>query len=371
MKFEIGRASFEEMLNMALKAVAKKTTNPVLSGVKIELKEGALHIYATDLQTGFHGELDVTSYEGEGAFIVEAKLLSDIVKKLAELTLQMEVENSKLIIKSGASKFALATMDPEEFPEIEPNVTGTTIEFDKEELQNMLEKVVFCALKESEQYSRNLSSVYWDFRENGYLSLVAADGFRLGLAEMKLDILEVPPSFLLALKSVEELINVMDNAITEKISMTFDGSRVGFVFEKDNVELVLNVIDAKYPNYIDIIPKAFKTKMILSKDLFLDAIDRVAIAAKKTEQLKMEIEGNTLRLIASSPEVGEAVEELEMEKDGEDIVIGFSPKFLRESIKEIDTAEIEFNISGEESPTQIKPLGDDSYMYIVMPVRLV
>jgi DNA polymerase-3 subunit beta len=191
----------------------------------------------------------------------------------------------------------------------------------------------------------------------------------LALSETKIDDEDLPSSFLLSLKSMEELKMVLASSKAETFTLNFDGSRSLFTFEEENIQLILNVVDAKYPNYTEIIPQAFKTKIVSNSKEFLDSLKRVSIAAGKSEQVKLEIEETNITLKANSPDVGEAKEIIDIEKDGEDIVIAYSPKFLREAIEKVETTEFEFNISGEINPTVIKPIEDNSYMYIVMPTR--
>ncbi|MBM7559565.1 DNA polymerase III subunit beta [Marinitoga litoralis] len=404
-KLEVERSKLNNLMDMAAKAVAKKTTNPILSGFKFSVKDNDLHLYATDLQTAFHGVLkniivekvekinedlftenseenteevpetevlfeEVANVEIKPEFVVDASYFMDIIKNLSFESVNIYLENRNIKVIAGKSEFLLPTMNADEFPEIVPNkVEEGLMTFERQKLLSMIEKVIFCALRDSENMSRNLNGVYWDFREGGYLTLVAADGYRLALAELSLDIINTPPSFLLSLKSMEELQNVLRSSKSENIDLFFDGSRVLFFLDDENIEIILNVVDATFPDYVRIIPQAFKTKVITSTDLFLKVLKRVSIAAKN-DQIKMEIKDSIMELTAKSPEVGLAVEELEIEKEGEDIIIAYSPKYLREAIDHIATSEVEFNITSESSQTMIKPVGDDSYMYIVMPVRL-
>ncbi|GAB6189974.1 DNA polymerase III subunit beta [Marinitoga arctica] len=406
-KLQVERSKLNSLMDMASKAIAKKTTNPVLSGFKFSVKDNDLHMYATDLQTAFHSVIkniifekvekitddlfELVSEDSENEnieekeilfetteddveikpeFVVDASNFIEIIKNLSFENIDIYLENKNIKVIAGKSEFLLPTMDPEEFPEIVPNkVEEGIIKFERQKLLSMIERVIFCALRDSENMSRNLNGTYWDFREGGYLTLVAADGYRLALSELSMDMLNTPPSFLLSLKSMEELLNVLRGSKTEIVELFFDGSRVLFFLDDDNIEIILNVVDATFPDYVRIIPQAFKTKVITSTDLFLKVLKRVSIAAKN-DQIKMEIKDNIMELTAKSPEVGLAVEELEIEKEGEDIIIAYSPKYLREAIDHIGTSEVELNITNESSQTMIKPVGDDSYMYIVMPVRL-
>ncbi|BBE30663.1 DNA polymerase III subunit beta [Tepiditoga spiralis] len=370
MTFEIEKKLLSDALEMASNAVAKKTTNPILSGIKIEAEGENIHFYATDLQTGFHKILKVkNALEEVSSFVVDQKIFSEIIKTLPGGVIKLTYDNGVLIVESGYSNFKLPTMDGKDFPDVIPNVVGNVLTLKRIEILKMIEKVIFCAIKDSDPLSRNLNGLYWDFRDGGYLNLVASDGYRLALSETHLEEENLPTSFLLSLKSMEELKSVLANSKSEEFKLNFDGSRTMFSFEEENIELVLNVVDAKYPNYPEFIPQAFKTKMTISTNEFLNTIKRVSIAAGKTEQIRINIEDVNITLMANSPDVGEAKEVIEVQKEGEDMLIAYSPRYLREAIEKLETSEFEFNISGDVNPTILKPIEDNSYMYLVMPTR--
>lgn len=368
MEFKIEKKKLMTAVELASNAVAKKTTNPILSGILLDIKENELNIYATDLQTGFHKKEEINYSDEEFSFVVDQKVFSDIIRTLPDGPVRI-IYDGTLQLESGHSNFKIPTMDAGEFPNVIPDVSGNSISLNREETLKMIEKVIFCALKDNDPLSKNLNGLYWDFRDGGYLTLIASDSYRLALSETKIENEDMPSSFLLSLKSMEELKIVLANSKTDQFTLNFDGSRSLFTFGKENIQLILNVVDAKYPNYTEIIPQAFKTKIISNSKNFLDSLKRVSIAAGKSEQVKLEIEETNITLKANSPDVGEAKEIIDIEKDGEDLIIAYSPRFLREAVEKVETTEFEFNISGEINPTVIKPIEDNSYMYIVMPTR--
>jgi len=371
MKFEINKKALSSLVDMAEKAVAKKTTNPILSGIKIEVVAKELNVYATDLQTGFHGKTTVEDSQQDCSFVVDHKNFSEILKSLPVVSIIINYDNGVLSLESATTAFKLPTMNAAEFPNVIPSVAGSTVDLEREKILHMIEKVIFCASRDSDPLSRNLNSVYWDFRSGGFLSLVATDSYRLGISEINLQQSSLVSSFLLSLRSVEELRNVLLSCRSKTFRLNFDGSRALFSFSEDSVELALNVIDSKFPNYMDILPKAFKTKMVLSTSEFNEILRRVSIASGSSEQVKMDVNEELLTLSANSVDVGEGKDTITVEKEGNNILIAYSPRYLREAVEKIETTEFEFNISGETNPTVLKPFNDNSYMYIVMPIRLV
>jgi len=215
---------------------------------------------------------------------------------------------------------------------------------------------------------RNLNGIYWEL-QGGYLRLVAADGFRLALAEEKIES-DVEDRFLLTLKSMKDLQSSIKTALSDDLRIIYDGAKVGFYF--DGIEMIARVVDAEFPDYRKVLPKAFKTRVVANTTVLSDAIRRASIAARLgSESVKIELKGESIKLIAKSPEHGESTEELDVKKEGDDILIAFNPRFLADSIKKIDTEEVELNFVDSNSPLQMNPVDVEGYLYIIMPIRLI
>ncbi|PNR96819.1 DNA polymerase III subunit beta [Petrotoga sp. 9PWA.NaAc.5.4] len=368
MEIEVDIKALKNAVELTNNAVSKKTTNPILSGVKLETKENFLHIYATDLQTGFHKWLKVENTDGAFGCVVEQRIFLEILSNLSAEKAKLSLD-SVLKISADNSNFKLPIMDPEEYPSLVFDVLGNSIVIERNIISNMIDKVIFCAQKDSSSLSRNLNAVYWDFRKGGFLNLVASDGYRLALSEKQLENESVLSSFLLSLKSMDELRSILSSAKSEKIKIIQSGSQVLFEFEDDEIEVLFNVVEAEYPDYLKIIPGSFITKIKTKTSDFLNIMKRLSIAAGKDEYALLNIEEGHIIFYASSPDVGEAREEIDVEQEGKNIEIAYSPRYFREALERIETVEFEFNISGEETPTILKPFQDDSYMFIIMPKR--
>ncbi len=367
MEFSIKKSDILSKLETVSSAVASKTVKPVLSGILFRVvDEKKIELVATDLETSIKTFIKPVTLDGDGAFVVEAKVLLEIARSLSEGTISFNIEENNLIIEMGQSYFTLPTMDASEFPEISPTEGGIKLETSVTNLELMIERSIFCAAKD--EFMRNLNGIYWEL-EDGYLRLVGADGFRLALVEKKIDT-DVEDHFLLSLKSMKDLQTSIKNASSDKMLIEYDGSRVGFYF--NDTEMIARVVDAEFPDYKKVLPKAFKTKIVVDSKDFTDAVKRTSITARLgSESVKLEIAEDTMQLLAKSPEHGEAKEELKVKKDGEDLTIAFNPKFLMESMKNIDTDETELNLVDSNSPLQMNPVDVEGYLYIIMPIRLI
>ena len=365
MRIVVDSGELEDKLVMASKAVAKKSVKPVLAGFLFDVKDGEFNLHATDMETGVRAKVNTNELEGEGKFVVDAKTILELVKSLPSDVVEMTLEGDNLIITCGPSKFHLPTMDPSEFPEVTPAESEAILEIDTSILDEMVDKVIFAAA--TDEFMRNLNGVFWELTE-GFLRLVASDGFRLALAEEKIDH-EITADFLLSLKSMRELSNVLSNTPEPFVSLKYDGKRVSLT--AGDVETIMRVVDADFPDYRRVLPPAFKTKVVVSRNELLDSLRRISVIAKKgSDAVKFEITEGKMELSTKSPEAGEAIEEIEVQKEGEDLTIAFNPKFIIDALRKIDTEEVEMNFVDSTSPLQMNPLDVEGYIYIVMPIRL-
>ena len=366
MKLQVPRSELATRLSVVSKVVSAKSAKAILQGILFSVSENTLTLQATDLEISLATRVRQGIMEGEGKFVVEGKVIDEIVKSMPGDEVVLQLEGSNLVVSSMRSRFTLPTMDPEEFPEISMDVAGEKMMLSTTLVETMLDRTVFSAAKD--EVMKNLNGVYWEFEE-GYFRMVTADGFRLALAEAE-NTTEFTGSFLLSLDSMKDFLNAIKTAMSDDLEVIYDGRRVGFVF--DGTQMIVRVVEAEFPNYKQVLPKEVRTKVRVNRDSFISALKRVSIAAKLgSETVKLEVEEETLRISARSSDRGEAMEELEVQKDGEDIIIGFNPKFLLEACQHIDSEEIELNFRDPNSPLQINPADVEGYLYIVMPIRLV
>jgi len=177
-------------------------------------------------------------------------------------------------------------------------------------------------------------------------------------------------SFLLSLNSMKDFASSVRMASSDELLLRFDGRRVGFSF--DGTQMIVRVVDAEFPNYKTVLPQEFRTRIVVEKNTFIEALKRVSIAARLgSETVKLEVGDEVMKVSARSSDRGEAVEEIEVKKDGEDMIIGFNPRFLLEACQHVDTENVELNFKDSNGPVQINPVDVEGYLYIVMPVRLV
>ncbi|SHH15489.1 DNA polymerase III subunit beta [Thermosipho atlanticus] len=365
LKFAINKQEFAKKISVAAQAVGSRTVDPILQCLLFKPENGAINIYSTDMQTFVVAKLPVSEFDGNDFFAVDAKLLEEIVKNIDEDEVIFEYNFGKLNIRSGKTSFNITTYsNPEKFPPLEFEKAGISFEIETSILSEMIDKVIFCASTESAM--RALNGVYWEIK-NKYLRLVASDGYRLALVEQMLNV-EAEIDFIISLKSMKELQNMLSGTDEPVIKVTCDHKKMSVT--AGDVTVITRVVEEVFPDYRRVLPKAFKTRISFNKDEFLEALKRNMIIAKRgNDKVKLEIGENVMVLTSQSPEYGEVREELNIEKEGEDLIINFNPRFLNEAVKNIDEEEIVFNFVDELSPMQVNSKDMEGYLYIVLPVR--
>ncbi len=367
MKFSVEKKQISFGMDKVSGAVASKTIRPILSGVMFKNKdESTYELISTDLETYIKTEITVYNSSELESFVVEAVLLKEIVKNLPEDEIVFEKDGRNIFVKSGKVTFKLPTMNPEEFPEFQNTNVDNEITFSLSVLELMLERSIFCANRD--ELMKHLNGLFWEY-SGGYLRLVAADGFRMALAEDKIT-KEIESSFFLTLKSMTELLNTLKTSNSDELKVNFDDTKVSFKFDKTT--LVTRIVDIEFPNYKGIIPKGFKTKIFVNRNEFIQSIRRSEITARLgSHSILMNINDNIIKLKSSSPEQGEADEDIFVKKEGEDLKISLNPKYLLESLRKVDSEEVELGFVGYNLPVQISPIDIEGYFYIVMPIRLI
>ncbi|WP_214078156.1 DNA polymerase III subunit beta [Mesotoga sp.] len=367
MKFVVARSEILTRLESVSGAVASKSVKPILSGIYFSMKdESTIKLVATDLETAITTELKPKHIDGSCDFVIDARLVLEIVRNLPEGEVIFETEETNVVIRLGSAQFTLPTMDPGDFPDIEAAAGGLDFTVSVSSVELMIDRVIFCAARD--EFMRNLNSVYWEF-DDGYVRLVAADGFRMALSEERID-LSIEDHFLLTLKSMRDLQNSLKAAMSDIMRVVYDGSRVQFFF--DGTEIVTKVVDAEFPDYKKVLPKSFKARVVLPAVTFSDAVRRASIAARLgSDSVKFEINDEEFKIIARSPDHGESIEVIKTSKEGDNIIIAFNPRFLSEAVKKVDSEMVELNFVDSNSPLQMNPVDIQGYTYIIMPIRLI
>jgi DNA polymerase-3 subunit beta len=372
MKVEILKENFKSGLNIVEKIVGKNLSLPILDNVLINTEDSFLSLSSTDLETAIKLWI-LTKIIKKGKVVVPAKFLSSFVSLLPNEKIILEEKKQGLYIECKSFKNQVQGFNPDEFPLIPEFKDLEYLEVDNEKLCQGLAQIVDVA---SPSQSRpEISGIYFIFSKN-LIKIVATDSFRL--AE-KTILLESPikkdTSFILPQKPAREIMNILGGK-DGKIKIYFSPNQTMFESPMKEaahpeIQIVSRLIEGEYPNYEEIIPKKFKTHVIVKRDEFLNQIKAASLFSGKINEIKIKInvQNKEVEISAKDPDIGESQSTISAKIEGEQIEAAFNHKFLIDGLSNIKSSEIIFDLSKEEGPCVLKPVGDASYIYVVMPIK--
>ena len=362
MKCVISREALLSGLQIVQNVVSTRTTLPILGNALVQAADGKLIISTTDLDTGIRASVDAEVIKG-GATTLPARRLFSIIRELPAAELTLEVDSKQVAtITSGSSFFRIMGLPEEDFPPFPKGDGAKTFKLTQGVFRDMLKRTAYAISTDESRYV--LNGVLLSFKENK-LSLVATDGRRLALVEQDL---EFPKGSeveaILPTKAVQELQRILRDE--EPLTISFAENQVSF--DLGNTFLYSKLIEGNYPNYKQVVPAEAKDRIILEREMFLNAVRRVALlSSEKSNSVKLIFTKNNLDITANTPEVGEAKESLAINYKGKDFSIAFNPEFLMDPLKNIEADEIFFDFIDELSPGVIKY--KRPFLYVIMPMR--
>jgi DNA polymerase-3 subunit beta len=352
--------------------VERRNTIPILSNVLLNADGASLEMKATDL------DLEVTEatpakVERGGATTVPAHLLYDIVRKLAdgaEVMLKTDEDGNAMTVTSGRSSFRLQCLPQSDFPELSAGSLSHIFRLDSVALKGLIEKTQFAISTEETRYY--LNGIYLHTIEVGgklKLRAVATDGHRLARAEVDAPAgSEGMPGIIIPRKTVSELQKLVDDP---DIAITTELSDTKIRFTIGSVVLTSKLIDGTFPDYQRVIPTGNDKKLIIDRQGFAAAVDRVStISSERGRAVKLSITEGQVTLAVNNPDSGSATEELAADYSSDPIEIGFNAKYLLDVAAQLSGTEAKFMLADAGSPTLIHDMADETALYVLMPMRV-
>jgi DNA polymerase-3 subunit beta len=374
MKVSALQDNFSKGLSVVGRAVPARSTLPQASHVKIETDEGRLKLVATDLMMATTCWIGA-QVEEEGAVTVPARLLTDFVTSLPNerIDLTVPARGRQVHISCARNEATMAGMDAADFPPVPAVADGLSLTLDPKTLRKAISQVQFAAASDD---TRPVLTGVHTLAEGSELTLAAADGFRLAVHKLPLK-QEVPERVEViiparALREIERLITD-DN---EPVEMAINGARSQVLFRLPDVEVVATLIQGTFPNYGQLIPQSYSTKTTIDMGQFLQETRIAAIFARDGAGIvRIQLEpgegSNAGKLIVSAraEEIGEHRGDIDVEVEGEASKIAFNSRYLQDVLQALDDVDkVALETTSPSSPGVIRPIGDDRYVHVVMPM---
>lgn len=371
MEFQISVDELSKALYRAQGIVEKKSTMPILSSVLIEAKKtpegGRVSVSAYDLEVGVSGEHPAEVLR-EGVVALHARSLYDIVRNLPENVVVLKKgANNRVEISSGTAEFRIVGQDADEFPALPAVEDIPFVTVEAGTLLEMIEKTQFAISTDETRY--NLGGVYFD-PAAGAVRMVATDGHRLSMVERPFGgDFGLQRGVIIPRKGLMELRRLLAEDTASPGELGF--SENSGVFRRQGLVMVMRLIDGQFPDYNQVVPAESERAILLPRARFLETLRRVAlIAADRTNAVRLDISSGQLRLSSNNPDLGEAKEDLVIDYEGEPMRIGFNARYIQDVLTAVDADQVKVELSDELSPGVLRPAGDDSYVSVIMPMRI-
>lgn len=349
--------------------VEKRHTLPILSNVLLEKQGDTLTFLATDIEIQITTTSVVTGTSADGAVTVGAKKLQDILRSLPESAeVSLDLDEKRLQVKAGKSRFSLQTLPPEDFPRMAiAEAQPSRIELTQKQFRHLLAQTQFSMAAQDVRYYLNGLLLLVDGAE---LRAVATDGHRLAYACMEIgNEVSLPrQELILPRKTVLELNRLLSDN-DEPLVIETTANQIRFQF--GNISLVSKLIDGKFPDYERVIPASLKNRVLLNRTLLLQSMVRAAILTnEKFRGVRLILASGSLKIMAANAEHEEAQEEIEVDYSGDPIDVGFNVGYLLDVLNNTASEMVEWGFNDANSSALISVPGNERFKYVVMPMRI-
>jgi DNA polymerase-3 subunit beta len=366
MKFTIDRESLLKPLQQVIGVVERRQTLPVLGNLLLVAGKDDLQMTATDLEVEIQSSLRL-EVEEDGQITLPARKLIDICKALPEgAKIELSIKGQKAQIRSGRSRFTLATLPAGDFPVVDKIQSDSEFSIAQNKLKELIERTQFSMAQQDVRYY--LNGLMLEIAR-GLLRAVATDGHRLALCDMEVDIDTANPrQVIVPRKGIQELQRLLED--TEQPVRVEIGSNHVRV-HSDDVCFTSKLVDGRFPDYERVLPKGGDKHVLANRELFRQALSRTSILSnEKYRGIRLSLEQNNIKIQAHNPEQEEADEEFEVGYQGAGLEIGFNVTYLLDVLATVRSDEVELTLSDSNSSCLIRQPGTEQYRYVVMPMRL-
>jgi DNA polymerase III subunit beta len=376
MKVTLLQENLARGLSIVSRAVSPRSTLPVLSNILIASDEGRLRLSATNLELGITCWIPARIDE-EGSTTVPSRTFSDLVNAMPsdQVQLTLDVKTQSLHVKGGASNNDIKCIDAQEFPPLPTPEMKDAVQLNVADFKEMIHQVAFAA--SSDEARPVLMGVLMNV-EKDKVTMVAADGFRLSVRKAQLtNAVAQPINVIIPARALNELARVASDP-EEPIYMVVPKQRGQVLFRVKDVEVVSQLIDGTFPDYHQIIPRSYKSRTLVSTATLLKACKQAEIFAREgsnvarldIKQSNGDMQPSEVEISATSEETGKNETIVEATVDGGSVLIAFNVKFLREALEVIKTPNVALETSAANAPGVVKPVGDDNFLHVIMPMHL-
>lgn len=378
MNFTINRSAFISQLNNVLRAISSKTTIPILTGLKMVVNEDNIVLTGSNSDITIESVINANDADNDltieetGAIVLPARFFSDIVKKLPDKKVTIELTSGfQADITSGSAKFQINGQDAENFPHLPEIETNKSVTLPNDILKEVIRQTVIAV---SKQESRPILAGVHMTLKDGVLTAVATDSHRLAQRKVVLENIDNGIDFdvIIPGKSMEELSGMISD-VHEDVQMQVTENQVLFIF--GNTHFYSRLLEGNYPETSQLIPQTADTTVELEAGAFLSSIERASLLSHESRndvvKLSLKPSENLVRISGDSPDIGTVEEEVVTSAlDGNDLEISFNPNYMKDALRSFGQATIKISFTSPLRPFTLVPTEDqENFVHLITPVR--
>jgi DNA polymerase-3 subunit beta len=366
MKFTIARSQLLKPLQQVSGALGGRPTLPILGNLLLKVDNNTLTMTATDLEVELVARLSLEGDSEAGSITVPSRKFLDICRGLPdEAVITVILEGDRVQVRSGRSRFSLATLPANDFPNIEDWQSELEITVTQAQLRGLIEKTQFSMANQDVRYY--LNGMLFEIDGNTLRS-VATDGHRMAVAQMTLEAVPDSQQVIVPRKGIQELVRLLDapeNPVTLQIGQS------NLRADVNNFIFTSKLVDGRFPDYRRVLPQNTNKTLEAGCEGLRQAFSRAAILSnEKFRGVRVNLDGSEMRITANNPEQEEAEEMLDVSFEGEALEIGFNVSYVLDVLNTLKCDTVRVSMSDANASALIENAADDSAMYVVMPIRL-
>ncbi|MGR4991051.1 DNA polymerase III subunit beta [Vibrio rotiferianus] len=366
MKFTIERSHLIKPLQQVSGALGGRPTLPILGNLLLKVEENVLSMTATDLEVELVSKVTLEGDCEAGSITVPSRKFLDICRGLPDdAIITFVLEGDRVQVRSGRSRFSLATLPANDFPNIEDWQSEVEVSLTQSELRTLIEKTQFSMANQDVRYY--LNGMLFEI-DGTTLRSVATDGHRMAVSQTQLGADFAQKQIIVPRKGVQELVKLMD-VPEQPVVLQIGSSNVRA--EVNNFIFTSKLVDGRFPDYRRVMPQSTTKTLEASCDELRQAFSRAAILSnEKFRGVRVNLAGSEMRITANNPEQEEAEEMLDVSFEGDAIEIGFNVSYVLDVLNTLRCENVRVSMSDANASALIENADDDSAMYVVMPIRL-
>lgn len=363
MKFICEQAELAKILQITSKALATKSTLPILTGIYLEIHNNILKCLATNLELIIETQLTNFQVIKAGKVVIPGRTFVDIIKHLPARPVELEyiTEKNLFNINCDKSSYQLNVLSAEEFPDFSEEEPDELFTIPGTELKEGIKQTIYATI--TDENRPFLSSILWEVADNK-LRLVATDINRLALKDISVNE-NITKTALVPVRAMKEIASIFDNNLEEPLQIKINDKAI--FIKNGAISFASRLVDTKFPKYQQVVPQEFGGSFVCDRSSFIEALERTLLVSSS---VKINISDQGMRITSKEPDKGIAYEEVSIDFTGVEMEIGFNVKFLLEFLRSITSEKVIVKYIQEQKPVLMQGQTLNDYLYIVMPLKL-